>query len=188
LANQRKYLILIVLVTSIVSFSGCLSAQSPPLDPLSAKEKNQLKTLTMQLTDPERLQKTRVDAARLLLQKSYPQAMQVLLQRLEDSSNPSAQNAIATGIVQEGTPRKEFVAPLLKMLTGEESSVRSAAGLALITYKSEDVIADLIKIANNDKLDRDVRLTTIDAMQWSGSRSCVKTLIGLLGEDRKSVV
>jgi len=73
------------------------------------------------------------------------------------------------------------------MLTGEESSVRSAAGLALITYKSEDVIADLIKIANNDKLDRDVRLTTIDAMQWSGSRSCVKTLIGLLGDKDRAI-
>jgi HEAT repeat protein len=187
LSNHRKYLVFITLATAIVSFPGCLSAESPPMGQLSAEEKKELKTLTMQLTDPERMQKTHVDAARLLLQKSYPQAMQILLQQLNDPSNPSAQSAIATGIVQEAAPRKEFVSPLLKMLTGKEPSVRSVAGLALITYKSDDVIADLIKTAAYNKLDRDVRLTTIDAMQWSGSRTCVKTLITLLGDHDRTI-
>ena len=168
MGNQRKYLVFITLAIAMVSFSGCLSPESASTGQLSTEQKKELKTLSAQLIDPDRLQKTRVDAARLLLQKPYPQAMQVLLQKLKDSSNPATQSAIATGIVQEGTPRKEFVSPLLKMLTGKEPSVRSAAALGLVTYKSDDVIADLIRIAADNSLDQDVRLTTINAMQWSG--------------------
>ncbi|MCK5113790.1 MAG: HEAT repeat domain-containing protein [Phycisphaerae bacterium] len=187
MVNYRNYWVFVVLASVFVSFSGCLNSQSPPPQKLTASEQNELQTLTMQLTDSDRLQKTHVDAARMLLQKPYPQAGQTLLRWLKDSSNPGTQNAIAAAIVQESAPREEFEKPLLKMLVGKEPSVRSAAALGLVTYKNGGVIDKLIKIAANTKLDRDVRLTTIDAMQWSGSRRCVETLIKLLGDHDRAI-
>jgi len=159
--------------------SACAAAPNQPLTPAQQLE---LKTLIGQLVDPARAAKTKLEAAELLLSKTYPQAVEAMKAFLADPSNRPAQVAAAQAIASQGRGRREFIAPLMKMLTGEEASVRGPAGRALATYKNHGVTEQLVGIALDRARDRDVRLVTISALQRVLDKAAVDALIRLLDD------
>lgn len=162
-------------------------ASTPPATTLPADQELALQTLKRQLGDPKRMSETRFDAARLLLTKSYPQATRVLRQFLEDPSNIGAQQAIAEAIAEDGGGRKQFIAPLMAMLTGDEPLVRSSAARALVTYQNFGVTDRLIDVAKNPTLDRNIRRVTIEALQRIVAKRCIEVLIELLSDPDPSI-
>ncbi len=157
-------------------------AATQPATSLPMDQELTLQTLKRQLGDPKRTPETRLDAARLLLTRTYPQAMGVLRQFLADPSNIGAQQAIAEAIAEDGGGRKEFIQPLLAMLTGDEPLVRSAAARALVTYQGFGVTDRLIGVARNPAVDRSVRRVTIEALQRIIDKRCIEVLIELLSD------
>ena len=155
--------------------------------PLTAEQEMELKTFAAQLAEPGRSTKTKLEAAELLLTRSYPQAVKTLEGFLSDRTNRPARIAIAQAIVQVGGARKVFIAPLTAMLTGEDVAVRGAAARALATYKNHGVTAKLIQIATDAKRDQAVRLTVIGALQRVLDKVAVDALVRLL-DDRDQAI
>ena len=140
----------------------------------------EFETLNRQIADANRSPKTRFEAAWLLLGKRNPRVNDALRKYLGDSSNPGAQLAVARAITMLGSADESFVPPLLKMLTGEEPSVRQAGANALVTYKSPAVARELIAIARGQNRDVAVRVATIDALHRVVTKRYIQTLIDLL--------
>jgi len=146
---------------------------------LTAEQELELRMFTGQLADPSRAAKTKVEAAELLLSRSYPQAAEALRKFLEDPANRMGQIAVAEAIASRGTGQQMFVDPLMAMLTGAEPTVRPAAARALAAYKTGGVADKLLAIAQDEKADKTVRLVTISALQRVLDRQAVDVLIQL---------
>ncbi|MBN1556199.1 MAG: HEAT repeat domain-containing protein [Phycisphaerae bacterium] len=174
--------ILVLIVGTTAGGVWAQQARTAPAKSLPAEEELTLQTLKRQLGDPKRTAETRLDAARLLLANPSDRAIQVLRQCLVDSSNLGAQQAVAEAIAEYGGGRKEFIAPLMAMLTGDEPQVRPSAARALVTYQNHGVTDRLIAAANNPALDRAVRRVTIEALQRIVEKRCIEALIQLLDD------
>ena len=158
-------------------------AQAPASRPLTTAEEMELKTFQGQLADAARDPKTKLDAASLLLSRTYSQAAVILKDFLLDNSNRPAQIAIAEAVVRAGASDQTlFIDPLLAMLTGTEATVRDPAGRALASYKNSGVTAKLIDIAADKKRDRAIRLVTIASLQRILDKQVVDALVGLLDD------
>ncbi|MFP4052416.1 MAG: HEAT repeat domain-containing protein [Phycisphaerae bacterium] len=160
---------------------------APDKPPLTKAEATELQIWTAQLGDQGRAAKTRIEAAAGLLTRDYPQAVEVLQKFLSDTTNRPAQVAVAEAIARQGGGRKEFIEPLMAMLTGDEPGVRGSAALALATYNNHGVTKSLIKIALNEQADREVRVATIEAMQGLLDKTAVDTLVKLLSDSDSAV-
>ena len=95
---------------------SCAAAE--PTGPLSAAQRLELRTLAGQLSDPRRSADTKLEAAELLLTRSYSAAADTLRKCLTDTSNRPAQIAVAEAIARVGSDDHRFVPPLMTMLTG----------------------------------------------------------------------
>ena len=147
---------------------------------LTGEQELELRMFTGQLADPSRAAKTKVEAAELLLSRSYPQAAEALGKFLEDPANRMGQIAVAEAIASQGTGQQMFVEPLMAMLTGTEPTVRPAAARALAAYKTGGAADKLLAIARDEKADKTVRLVTISALQRVLDRQAVDVLIQLV--------
>ncbi len=154
---------------------------------LTRDQKWELQTLCGQLADPKRSAKTKLEAAELLLTRTYPEAALALKQFLASPANSAAQIAIAQAIARQGTSHKVFIDPLVSMLTGKESSVRTPAARALVTYKDDSVTEKLVSIALDVKLDKPVRLVTVEALGTVLDKPAVDALVRLL-DDKDTTV
>ncbi len=147
---------------------------------LTGEQELELRMFTGQLVDASRAAKTKVEAAELLLSRSYPQAAEALRKFLEDPANRMGQIAVAEAIASRGTGQQMFVEPLMAMLTGTEPTVRPAAARALAAYRTGGVADKLLAIAQDEKADKTVRLVTISALQRVLDRQAVDVLIQLV--------
>ncbi|MBT3201319.1 MAG: hypothetical protein HN350_15570 [Phycisphaerales bacterium] len=177
----------IVVVTSILLFGvGVCSAQTTVK--LTPAEQREFNTLSGQLSDPARSTKTKLEAAELLLAKSYPQAIDALKDFLA-GENLAAKIAVAQAIARDNgsDPRADFIEPLMAMLTGSDVQVRPAAAKALAIYKNETVVDKLVAVASDRKRDRAVRVDTIAALQSALDKRTVDALVRLL-DDRDATI
>ena len=149
---------------------------------LTPEQVQELRLLAGQLADPERSAKTKLEAAELLLSRTYPEAAQTLKQFLASPANIPAQIAIAQAISRHGSRHKELIEPLIAMLTGKEPSVRAAAARALVTYKNDGVTEKLVSIALEAKRDKAVRLVTVETLGTVIDKSAVDALVRLLDD------
>lgn len=156
-------------------------AEVPP------ERQRELQTLQNQLTGPTRAARTRLEAARMLLGRTRPEARNILLRSLSDTSNPQAQIAVAEAIAHDGGAGKPFIDPLIAMLLGEEPMVRSPAARALVSFRDFGVREKLLQIASDGRRLRDVRIATIEALQRVVTRPCIEVLIKLLGDSDPAV-
>ncbi len=123
----------------------------------------------------------------LLLTRGYPQAGNILLEHLADTSDPACQVAICQAIVQSGIARREFVKPLTAMLTTKDPTVRSAAAEAMIVHKKFGGLESMIKLLVNRKTNRDVRLTIISTLQRTLEKKAVGALVSITDDPDESV-
>ena len=173
-----------VILWGVGVLAGWVCAQAPAL---TAEQEMELKLLSGQLADPARSAKTKIEAAELLLTRSYPQSRQVLTNFLSDTGNRPAQIAVAEAVAQRKGGPAVFIDPLVGMLTGPEPSVRAPAARALVTYKNNGVGAKLVAIALDAKQDREVRLVTIAALHRLLDKRTVDALVRLLDEPDSAV-
>jgi HEAT repeat protein len=177
MTSVRKSLLRVVLA-AMVWPGACVPDAAPT--PLSPAQKLELDTLTAQVADETRSAKTHREAARLLLQKEYPQAAEALRAFLDDPSLPHAQEAIAEALVEAEHMDRRYLDPLLDMLQGDEPSVRAAAARALVMHQNHGVSDKLIAIVRDRNQPQSVRLATLSAMQRLVSKPCARALIDLL--------
>ena len=144
---------------------------------------DEIETLQKQLADQSRTQRTREDAAKLLLGKNSDAVTKILAKFLADPSNPGAQIAIANAISEIGGAKPTFEAPLLEMLNSEDQKVSLAAARALVTFR----VDALLTVAKNSKAPLTIRLTVIKALARVVSKKSIAMLIDLLGDKNKSV-
>lgn len=156
-------------------------------DSLSRAERMELELLTRQLTESGRSEKTKQEAAVLLLTRTYPQAQTALLEQLKDSNNRGAQIAIAQAIAENEMGDEAFLQPLVSLLKGSEASVRPAAAAALATFKENGAAATLIGIAMDVEEDQPIRLVAIEALHRLLDKNVVDALVRLL-DDKSQVV
>ena len=186
----KKRNILIGLTLVLVGLAGIARGESPTTAPttrpLTPSEEIELSNSVKQLVDRTRDSKTKAEAADLLLTRPYPQAVEAVKTLLQDTGNPSAQIAIAEGIVRH-RGRNEYVEPLLEMLAGADMAVRSPAGRALATYKDPTVMRKLIALAMDSGRDRSMRLPAIIALKRVLDKEVVDALMKLL-DDRDAAV
>lgn len=149
---------------------------------LTPEQELELRTLSGQLADPKRSPKTKLEAAELLLTRPYPEAVITLKQFLASPTNSSAQIAIAQAIARQGTSHKEFIDPLIAMLTGKDASVRGSAARALVTYKDDAITEKLVSIALDVKLDKAVRLVTVESLGMVLDKRAVDALVRVLDD------
>jgi len=178
----------IVIVGVMLLAVGVSLSQNGAAKRLTPVELKEFNTLSGQLSDPARSPKTKLEAAELLLAKEYPQAVDALKDFLA-GDNLAARVAVAQALSRgNGTePRKEFIEPLLAMLTGDDAEVRPAAATALAIYKDESVVEKLVAIASDRKRDRAVRIDTIAALQSALDKRTVDALVRLL-DDREAMI
>lgn len=159
---------------------------APPA--LSVAQQTELKNSVGQLADATRSPKTKLEAAELLLTRTYPQATQALAEFLSNPANPTAQVAVAEAIARfGGQERMEFVEPLMTMLKGKDEPVRAAAARALATYKVPAVTEKMVLLATDTKLERPIRLVTISALWQVLDKNTVDALVRLL-DDRDEAI
>lgn len=160
-----------------------MAADASSLTPAQQKELN---TLSGQLLDPGRSGKTKLEAAELLLTKSYPQAIETLKGFLV-TDNEVAQIAVAEAIARSGQADKTFIEPLIELLTGANDKVRPSAAKALATYKNHGVTDTLIGIVEDKTRPRQVRLVTVSSLQLVLEKRTVDTLVRLLDDSDTAV-
>jgi len=160
-------------------------AQTAPTQP--ANQELELATLVGQLKDPARSPKTKAEAAGMLLLRPGSQASEILLSFLSANDNPAAQIAIAEAIASSPLERKEFVEPLLAILTGGDPTVRGPAAGALARYKDREVVGKLLAVAVDGSLDVAIRTETIAALRAVPDKQTVETMVRLLDDPLTAV-
>ncbi len=171
----------------ILGFCMPSFAQNAPQDPVSAEEL-QLNTWIEQLRDPSRSLKTKQEAAEMLLVQRSEMAGDVLSRFLSDSSNRTAQIAVAEAMIRMRVPREQLIDPLLALLNSDDSNVRSAASRALGIFKNHGVSQQLLLIAHDRNRQRGVRLEAIGALRRTMDRSVVDSLVRLLDDEDPTIV
>ena len=144
--------------------------------------------LSSQLTDRSRSKQARIEAAKLLLQRNYPQAIRILQERMIDNSDPTCQIAICQAIIQTGIARKQFVAPLLAILKNSSNpAVRASAADALIVHRRFGSLDRMIKLLMDRKTNPNTKITIISALSKTLDKRAVEALVVLTADRDKSV-
>ena len=184
--NPRSAWLSCILAIVGLSLTSVLGQATQPH--LSGAEELELRTLSGQLADTARSAKTRIEAAQLLLSRTYPQAAEALRGFLSDPANPGARIAVAEAVARSGQGRKEFIEPLMAMLTGDEPSIRAAAARALAIYKNNGVTGRLVQLALDAKRSQPIRLEIIASLQRVLDKRAVDALVQLLDDPDVTVV
>ncbi|RLC67712.1 MAG: hypothetical protein DRI52_10535, partial [Chloroflexi bacterium] len=159
-----------------------------PQPSLSRQEQAKLQMLSSQLTDRNRSKQARIEAAKLLLQRNYPQAIHILQERLIDNSDPTCQIAICQAIIQTGIAQKQFVAPLLAILKNSSNpAVRASAADALIVHKRFGSLDRMIELLTDRKTNPNTKITIISALSKTLDKRAVEALVVLTADRDKSV-
>lgn len=181
----------ILLAAVLAAMVGCAQVEedstATEAPALTARESSEFETLQTQLSLGNRTEQTRLDAAKILLTKTYPQAAELLSRLLYDSARPATRIAIAQAIAEDSSARPEFRDPLLDMLKSESPNVQLAAAQALATFNDHQTVAMLVDLAENRKNPREMRLAVISALRRCLQPEAIEVLIELL-KDRDMVV
>lgn len=177
---RRTFLTLAICLACVLPLCAQTARTAGDSDPVE----RELNMLAGQLADPTRTDKTKVEAAELLLIRTDPRVGELLMAFLTPSTppNPRAQIAVAEAIARSGTGRKVFIDPLMAMLKGADEAVRLPAARALATYKNGGVLDKLVAIARSSKNDKAIRLATISAFRQVLDKKTVDVLIYLLDD------
>ena len=182
----------IAAVMTFAGLGGCdapveKKQPSPAGQTITASEIAEFDTLRQQLLQGNRTEQTRLDAARILLSKTYPQAAELLCRLLYDAARPTTRVAVAQAISEESSPRTEFYDPLMDMLKSDLSNVQLAAAQALASFNDHKTVTSLIEIAENPKKPREMRLAVITAMRSCIQPESIESLIELLKDHDKVI-
>ena len=154
-------------------------AQTPGAAPASRQDR-WLGIWAEQLSDAATSPKTKQQAAELLLDQASAPANKILRDFLAAKNGQPAKVAIAEAIAKAGGTRREFIEPLMALMTGPDATIRAAAGRALVTYKDDGVIESLIEVLLDSRRETPVRLDVMAAVRHLLNKRVVDALVRLL--------
>jgi HEAT repeat protein len=185
---SKLFLVMLLLLASVCACAQSAPASSSDNQPrLTRAQQLELQLLGGQLSDSQRTDKTKLEAAELLLTRDYPQAVQMLQGFLADSKNPAARIAVAEAVARGGGGAPSFIDPLMEMLLTGEAEARLAASRALATYKNFGVMERLVAVARDSERERAVRLATISTLTVMLDKQAVDALVGLLDDEDSAI-
>lgn len=181
--SERTFLAIVI----IAGLAVCACEQPGRQPALTIAQQQELQTLTEQLVDPGRSSRTKLDAAVLLLNRPYREATDTLVGLLGNPGNPAAQRAVAEALARHGGQNKAFVKPLMKLLDGQDATLRAAAGRALASYSDPAVVGRLTLVAIDQRKPKTVRLVAIRSLSLVLDKRAVATAIQLLDDSDSDI-
>jgi len=150
----------------------------PELEDSRTREIHLLRTII----DESRLAtERRIDAARTLLERSWPEADQAVAELLTQTTDPTTRLAIATAIARIHGPPPPAMAPLLfEVLLEEEGEAVEALGLALGRYEQPALLERITTLALDPEAAPSSRRAAITALAHRREQQAAATLIELL--------
>ena len=126
----------------------------------------------------------RITFATELLKADWPEALQAVLELLDNSDAAGTCVPICVAITKNGTPKIEYIDALLKLLADVDASVRSHAAAALSRYEGSSVTERLVTLVRDDSAAMPARIAAIDAIaQLADSHHAASILISLFDAD-----
>lgn len=187
--NARRRGTLLLLLA--IGYFQCLWAQeAAPVSPQEAgqaeidKQVKLNKSILLEGKD----ERTRMDAATLLLLSESREARRDVLDVLRDPNNPAARAAVCRAIVAARDNRRqiagkeEFVEPLMALLSTENDPLRAElAAQALLIFTYESIQRRLETLISDANTPQTARLNAVRALKYQPDERAVFKLIGLLG-------
>ena len=123
----------------------------------------------------------RITFATELLKADWPEALQAVLELLDNSDAAGTCVPICVAITNNGTPKIEYIDALLDLLADADASVRDHAAAALSRYDGSWATERLVTLVRGDSASMPARIAAIDAIaQLSDSHHAANILISLL--------
>jgi len=123
----------------------------------------------------------RITFAAELLKADWPEALEAVLELLDNSGAAGTCVPICVTIAGNGNPKLDYVDALLKLLADADASVRDYAAAALSRYENPSVTHRLVTLVRDDSVAMSARIAAIDAIaQLADSHQAVRILISLL--------
>jgi HEAT repeat protein len=145
----------------------------------AAEDTNDVQQLTKILKNATSNAVQQEEAAKRLLQRSVPQAGQVLQDALK-TGTPAMQIAVARAIANQTNPDPAFIS-LLEPLLGSSPAITREAARALANYPNQPAIFDVLKTAaTNSRLPQASRAQVIRAMGMVIEKQSAEFLVSLL--------
>jgi hypothetical protein len=186
----------ILAIFSLASALQVLAGQeSAPVSPEAAEAaRTQVRINREILVDRTKDEKTRLDAAKLMLASDVPGARKELLAVLRDGSNSFAQAAIcqALAIARENkipvTNKAEFIDPLMGILKTETDPARvELASQALLMLSYNDIQRRLEGLVDDPNMPKTAVLNGIRALKYQPDERALTKLIRLVGRTDAAV-
>ncbi len=130
----------------------------------------------------------RITFAAELLKADWPEALQAVLELLDNSSAAGTCVPICVALAGNGTPKLEYVDALLKLLADADAPVRDHAAAALSRHENPSVTQRLVALVRNASAAMPTRVAAIDAItQLADSHQAASILISLLDADGPNI-
>ena len=123
----------------------------------------------------------RITFAAELLKADWPEALQAVLELLDNSNSAGTCVPICTAIASNGAPKLDYVDALLTLLADAEAPVRGHAAAALSRYEDLSVTERLVALVRDGSKTTPARTAAIDAIaQLTDSHKAARILISML--------
>ena len=179
-----------MLLTTCLCAASLLAEQNNGQEsPLAA----QLKINRAALLNPSMEEQIRIDTALELLRNEDGQARAILLEVLTAKDNAAAQMIVCKAIIQSRgwdeaiIQPKEFLEPLMAILTEQEGDVAKIAAKASLIFPYSQVQPYLMRIIENPELPMQARLNAVYAMQIRPDKEAVSQLLIMLDSEDKQI-
>lgn len=157
---------------------------------LSAEDQRRFRDL-VDLLKEQNTPKARRTGARELLQRGWPQAVEVLFEVLGNEKDPMAQMAVIDVIAESAKPSARFIDPLVRLLDSKDEKIRDVAADALARYDKGGVVEGLSRLARgggDPPPGSAMRVAAIRALsQFSDRREAMEALMTLLEDPNPDV-
>ena len=166
--------------------------KQPPTEQLSAgptaEDQARFDNARTVVEDANAKLSVRITFAAELLKADWPEALEAVLELLDNSGAAGTCVPICVAIAGDGTPKLDYVDALLKLLADADAPVRGHAAAALSRYENPSVTERLVTLIRDDSAAMPTRIATINAItQLADSHQAASILISLLDADGPNV-
>ncbi|MCH8913980.1 MAG: HEAT repeat domain-containing protein, partial [Planctomycetes bacterium] len=166
--------------------------KQPPTEQLSAgaaeEDQARFDNARTVVEDANAKLSVRITFAAELLKADWPEALQAVLELLDNSGAEGTCVPICVAIADHSTPKLEYVDALLKLLADADAPVRNHAAAALSRYEDPSVTERLVTLIRDDPAAMPTRIAAINAItQLTDSHQAASILISLLDADGPNI-
>ncbi|MFA6133189.1 MAG: HEAT repeat domain-containing protein [Phycisphaerae bacterium] len=175
-----------IAIVFLVGLVAASQAKAQSRTPAASTRGASLEALVGQMSDPNRAARERIDAAAAILSQNNPREDEILRQCLAQDTDGVATSAIADAIAETRCQRREWVEPLLGVLTAGDPVARPAAARALVQYRN-GVSESLYAIMEDPSAPPLSRVELVRAFLAIPDKRPIEVIVGLLDDGDPSV-